>query len=58
MKRKSKCYATPKWAKFCDGCRTNSTKCPYREKTRDGRHRQKAEAQKEIQNGIEKYNDI
>lgn len=38
MKRKRKCYATPKWEKFCDGCKTNSTKCPYRYKYRNLRN--------------------
>lgn len=46
MKRKSKCYATPEWAKICDGCKTNSTKCPYREKARDSRHKLKSETRK------------
>lgn len=26
---------------FCDGCKTNSTKCPYRDKFRDLRHTKK-----------------
>lgn len=41
MKRKSKCFATPKWEKYCDGCKTNSTKCPYRYKYRDLRNKKK-----------------
>lgn len=50
MKRKSKCYATPKWYKFCDGCKTNSTKCPLRNKTKDLRAKIKIEAENEIKN--------
>lgn len=38
---KRKCYATPRWEKFCDGCETNSTKCPFRYKTRDNRTKRK-----------------
>lgn len=47
MKCKSKCYATPKWAKTCDGCNTISTKCPYRYKERQLRSENKRTARKE-----------
>ena len=41
-KRKNKCYAVPKsMHKICDGCKTNSTKCPYRDKYRDLRNTRK-----------------
>lgn len=29
---------------FCDGCKTNSTKCPYRDKFRELRHTKKGAA--------------
>ena len=38
MKRKQKCIARGKRAVWCDGCCTNSTKCPLRDKYRDLRH--------------------
>ena len=34
MKRKSKCYARGQSVHWCDGCKTTSTKCPYRDKFR------------------------
>lgn len=42
-KRKSKCIAAPRWAGFCDGCNSNSTKCPYRYKYRELRNAKKGE---------------
>ena len=41
MKRKSKCFAVPKGLKNCDGCKTTSTKCPYRYKYRKLRNSKK-----------------
>lgn len=38
IKHKKKCVAWPKSSLYCDGCKTNSTKCPYRNKYRDLRH--------------------
>ena len=38
-KHKRKCYAKPEG--ICDGCKTNSTKCPYRHKYRDLRNSKK-----------------
>ena len=38
MKRKRKCIARGKKSVWCDGCHTNSTKCPLRDKYRDFRH--------------------
>ena len=38
MKRKRKCIARGKRAVWCDGCCTNSTRCPLRDKYRDLRH--------------------
>lgn len=38
MRRKSKCVARGKASAYCDGCKTNSTKCPYRDKYRDLRN--------------------
>lgn len=43
MKRKSKCVAEGQSVKLCDGCKTNSTKCPRRDKYRDLRHRKKGD---------------
>lgn len=40
-KTKRKCVSVPIWAKFCDGCKTTSTKCPYRYKYRDLRNKKK-----------------
>ena len=42
MKRKAKCVARP-WGEsnYCDGCKTNSTKCPYRIKCRELRNTKK-----------------
>ena len=37
-KKKKKCVAWSKASLYCDGCKTNSTKCPYRDKYRDLRH--------------------
>lgn len=45
---KRKCYSTPVWQRFCDGCKSNSTKCPYRNKTRDQRHEQRVETYGEL----------
>ncbi len=59
MKRKAKCYAVPKgWVirgtdrKICDGCVTNSTKCPFRNKTRDSRIKERAKWKREMINSI------
>ncbi len=41
MKRKPKCYAMWQGARWCDGCSSKSTKCPYRNKYRDLRHTKK-----------------
>ena len=38
MKRKRKCIARGKKSVWCDGCHTNSTKCPLRDKYKDFRH--------------------
>lgn len=38
-----KCKAWPKEAIYCDGCKSKSSKCPLRHKTRDDRHKEKAE---------------
>lgn len=49
MKRKSKCVAMPQGFKdVCDGCKTCSTKCPYRDKYRDLRANEKRQTEKEI----------
>ena len=55
MKRKPKCYATPRWAKSCDGCNAISTKCPYRYKERDLRAKSKCIAEKEIVRELSKH---
>lgn len=54
-KKKCKCYAVPKgWISrktgrmICDGCVTNSTKCPFRDKARDNRQKMKNEAKSQI----------
>lgn len=36
--RRRKCIARGKSTYWCDGCNTNSTKCPYRDKYRDLRN--------------------
>lgn len=41
-KRFRKCKAYPKEALFCDGCKTTSSKCPMRCKSRDVRCKEKA----------------
>lgn len=38
MRRKSKCVARGKASAYCDGCTTNSTKCPNRDKYRELRN--------------------
>ena len=38
MKKHKKCIAWSKRSLWCDGCKTNSTKCPLRDKYRDLRH--------------------
>ena len=43
-KRKRKCVARGQRMHFCDGCKTNSTKCPYRDKYRDLRRTKKGAA--------------
>ena len=59
MKRKSKCYAVPQgWVikgtdrKICDGCVTNATKCPYRNKSRDRRTKEKVKWKQQISSSI------
>lgn len=46
MKRRrgSKCVARGQDTYYCDGCKTTSTKCPYRDKFRDLRRTKKGEA--------------
>ena len=41
MKRKCKCIAKGQSVLWCDGCKTNSTKCPMRDKYRDLRRTKK-----------------
>lgn len=41
-KRFRKCKAVPKAGLFCDGCKTTSSKCPLRCKSRDVRCKEKA----------------
>ena len=43
VKRKAKCIARGKSTQWCDGCKTTSTKCPYRDKYRDLRHTKKGD---------------
>lgn len=43
-KRKSKCVARGQSTHYCDGCKTASTKCPYRDKFRYLRRTKKGEA--------------
>lgn len=38
MKRHCKCVARGKNTDYCDGCTTNSTKCPFGDKYRDLRN--------------------
>lgn len=38
LKRKRKCVAWSKQSLFCDGCHSNATKCPLRNKYRDLRN--------------------
>lgn len=40
-----KCKAWSKEALYCDGCKGGTSKCPLRHKTRDDRHKEKAEMQ-------------
>lgn len=44
MKRKHKCVARGQSTSYCDGCRTNSTKCPLRDKFRRLRNTKKRTA--------------
>lgn len=48
MKRKAKCYATPAGSRYCDGCNTIATKCPYRHKYRKLRSKVKQQTEKEV----------
>ena len=43
-KLKKKCVAVGQSCQFCDGCKTISTKCPYRDKYRDLRRTKKGKA--------------
>ena len=38
MKKKKKCLSWTKSELWCDGCNTQSSKCPYRNKYRDLRN--------------------
>lgn len=42
-KSRDKCVARGQDVHFCDGCKTTSTKCPYRDKYRDLRHTKKGD---------------
>ena len=44
MKRKSKCVSRGQGTSYCDGCNTNSTKCPLRDKFRRLRNTKKRTA--------------
>lgn len=44
----SKCFARGQHVHFCDGCKTNSTKCPFRDKYRNLRHTKKGYSYMEI----------
>lgn len=48
MKRKAKCYASPAGSRYCDGCKTTATKCPYRYKYRKLRSKMKQQDEREI----------
>lgn len=40
-----KCKAVSKEALYCDGCKSTSSKCPLRHKTRDDRCKEKSKLQ-------------
>lgn len=47
MKGVRKCHNKP--SKFiCDGCKSHSTKCPYRNKERDLRHSRKRKRREKL----------
>lgn len=56
MPQGKKCGCASKGCYFCDGCKTTSSKCPNRNKTRDTRHIEKSELQKAIK--MKKRNDL